>query len=361
MKATGAVLRENGGPFLLEDIDLDGPGPGEVLVRMVSVGVCRTDLEFAKFWMTPALLGHEGAGVVEQVGVGVIGLAVGDHVIMSFRSCHACPACEHGEPSYCRHFDDVNFSGARPDGSTAVHDSTGAPLHAHFLGQSSFATHAVVPAASAVRVDPSLDLNVVGALGCGLQTGAGTILNVLRSRPGHAVAVFGVGTVGMAAVMAAKIAGCHPIVAVDVSPARRDLACALGASHAIDALSPTIVDDLHALATHGYDATVDTTGRADVVSNAVSILHRRGTCAVVGVGPDERISIDWRTLFNGRTVTGVVGGASLPQVFIPQLIELYQRGVFPIDRLVTTFPFADIQIAIGAMERGEVIKAVLTF
>lgn len=358
--ATAAVLREPAGSFTFEEVELDGPRADEVLVRMVSTGICRTDIEFANFWPLPAVLGHEGAGVVEAVGDGVSKVAVGDQVVMSFRSCGACASCLAAEPAYCTHFDDYNFGGRRPDGSTAV-SAAGTDLNAHFIGQSSFATHAVVHHSSVVRVDDDVDLQLLGALGCGFQTGAGTVLRVLRSRPGDSIAIFGAGAVGLTAVMAAAIAGCTPIVVADPIAERRQLALSLGATVAVDALSPTLSDELLAHVPGGFDAAVDTTGRTAVVSLAAGVLNRRGTVAVVGVGSDELVQVDWRTLLNGRTVTGVIGGNSNPDAFIPELLDLHRRGLFPVDRLVQLFPFAELDQAVAATKSGEVVKAVVTF
>lgn len=358
--ARAAVLRERGAGFAIEDVELDGPRPGEVVVALVSSGICRTDIEFAHFWELPAVLGHEGAGIVEEVGAGVTAVAPGDHVIMSFRTCGSCHSCLGAEPAYCEHFDTLNFSGRRPDGSTAV-TAAGNAVNAHFLGQSSFATHAVVDASSVVRVADDVDLVTLGALGCGFQTGAGSVLRVLRARPGSSLAVFGVGAVGLAAIMAAKVAGCARIVAVDPIAERLELARELGATHGLDARSPELAAELAATVPGGLDGAIDTTGRSSVVATAVGALHRRGTVAVVGVGPDEQVSVDWRTLLNGRTLTGVIGGNSNPAAFIPELVALHARGQFPVDRLVQTFAFADIDRAFAATAAGEVVKAVVTF
>lgn len=358
--ALAAVRHDREGPFSFESVELDGPRADEVRVRLVSSGICRTDVEFAKFWPLPAVLGHEGAGIVEEVGANVAKVVAGDAVVVTFRSCGTCPTCLQAAPSYCSTFDELNFSGRRPDGTSAI-SSAGRPLEAHFLGQSSFATHVIAHHSSVVSVPSSTDLTVVGPIGCGFQTGAGTILNVLRPRPGASVVVFGTGAVGLAAVMAAAVAGCHPIVAVDVSDSRLDLARSLGAHHGLSARSATIVDDVMSVVPAGFDCSIDTTGLASVVSNAVTVLNRRGTCAVVGVGPSERIELDWRTVLNGRTITGVVGGASLPDVFIPQLVDLYERGRFPIDRLIQRFPFDRLDDAFTATDTGTAIKAVVTF
>ncbi|SCF00045.1 aryl-alcohol dehydrogenase [Micromonospora haikouensis] len=360
MRITAAVLESAGAPFTLQQLDLAEPGPDEVLVRVDSVGVCGTDLEFSNFFPTPAVLGHEGSGVVEQVGGRVTGVAVGDHVAMSFASCGECPLCLGGNPAYCRRFDAVNFAGRRPDGSSAL-SLDGAPVNGHFLGQSSFATHVVAPARAVVPVAKEIDLRVVGPFGCGFGTGAGAVLNVLRPEVGSSLVVFGAGAVGVAAILAARAAGCAVVAAVDVNAGKLDTARLLGATHGVHSAAGDPRELLAAIAPHGFDVAIDTTGREDVLRTAVEVLGPLGRCGVIGVGPSERMSFDWRSILNGRTVTGIIGGNSLPQVFLPKLLDLHAAGRFPVDRLITYFPFEQINEAVAAVRAGEVGKAVLTF
>ncbi|WP_434740041.1 NAD(P)-dependent alcohol dehydrogenase [Micromonospora sp. SH-82] len=360
MRITAAVLDQAKGPFTLQEIDLADPGPDEVLVRVDSVGICGTDLEFATFFNTPAVLGHEGSGVVEQVGDRVTGIAVGDHVTMSFASCGSCPTCLGGHPAYCHRFDAVNFSGRRPDGTSAL-SRDGETVNGHFLGQSSFASHVVAPARAVVPIDKQADLRVVAPFGCGFGTGAGAVLNVLRPPVGSSLVVFGAGAVGVAAIMAAKVGGCATIAAVDVNADKLDTARLLGATHGVHSATEDPRDLLRAIAPYGFDFAIDTTGREDVLRTAVESLGPLGRAAVVGVGPSEQMSFDWRSILNGRTVTGVIGGDSLPQVFLPRLIDLHAAGRFPVDRLLTHFPFEQINEAVAAVRAGAVGKAVLTF
>jgi aryl-alcohol dehydrogenase len=349
--ATAAVLPGPGAPFVLREVSLEPPRPDEVLVRVVAAGVCGTDLEFATFFPTPAVLGHEGAGVVEAVGSRVTGVAPGDHVAMSFTSCGDCPRCETGTPAYCGRFDAVNFSGRRPDGSSAL-SLDGEAVNAHFLGQSSFATHVVAPARAVVPLTGDFDLAVTAPFGCGFQTGAGGVFNVLRPPPGSSIAVFGAGAVGAAAIMAAVISDCAVIAAVDVNPSKLDLARSFGATHVYSS-----GDDLPG----GFDFAIDTTGRADVLRTAVEALAPLGRCGVIGVGPSDTMSFDWRTILNGRTVTGIIAGSSVPRVFLPKLLDLYAAGRFPVDRMMTYFPFERINDAVAAVRSGTVGKAVLRF
>ncbi|MCF8541996.1 MAG: NAD(P)-dependent alcohol dehydrogenase [Candidatus Nanopelagicales bacterium] len=359
MRVTAAVLDGSGSVPVLREVDLDGPRPDEVLVRLVSVGICGTDLHFATEVPAPAVLGHEGAGVVEQVGDQVTNVAPGDKVLLHFAWCGTCDHCVTGSPSYCRTFDPLNFGGRRADGS-AVISVDGTPAYSSFLGQSSFATHAVVSARSVVRLPGDLDLAPIGPLGCGLMTGAGADLNVLRPIAGDTVGVFGAGPVGLAAVMAARAAGAR-VIAVDVNDARLSTARELGAVDTVNSSDGDVAEMLRDLAPAGLDAAVDATGRAEVVAVAASALHTRGTLAVCGVGPSPAVEIEWRTLLNGRTVTGVISGSAVPATFVPRLIALYRSGAFPMDALATYYDFADVGSALAAARSGEVVKAVLTF
>jgi aryl-alcohol dehydrogenase len=353
VRVLAAVLEANGGPFALQDVELEPPRADEVLVRVSAVGVCGTDLEFASFFSTPVVLGHEGAGVVEEVGARVTTVAPGDHVAMSFTSCGACPLCQTGSPAYCRQFDALNFTGRRPDGSSAV-SRDGEPVNAHFLGQSAFATHVVAPARAVVPVDKDLDLSVAAPFGCGFQTGAGGVLNVLRPQPGSSIAIFGAGAVGTAAILAAVLSGCSIIAAVDVNPDKLVAARSFGATH-------TVSSSPRDIAPNGFDFAIDTTGREDVLRTAVESLAPLGRCGVIGIGPSPNMSFEWRSILNGRTVTGIIAGSSVPQVFLPRLFQLYAAGAFPVDRMLSFYPFPEINEAVSDIKRGAVGKAVLTF
>ena len=359
MRATAAVLEHSGDSFKITDVELEEPRADEVLVRIASVGICGTDLEFAGFFPTPCVLGHEGAGIVEAVGSQVTSVAPGEHVAMSFTSCGMCSLCLSGSPAYCRSFNALNFSGRRPDGTSAI-SRDGAPVNGHFLGQSSFASHAVVPERAVTGIDKNIDLAHVGPFGCGFQTGAGGVLNVLQPRPGSSIAIFGAGAVGSAAILAAVLSGCATIAAVDVNPDKLAVAASFGATHEVDSSGGDVAAALTDIEPHGFDFVVDTTGRADVLRTAVESLGPLGKAGVIGVGPSESMSFEWRSILNGRTVTGIIAGSSLPQVFLPQLLELHARGRFPVDRLMTSFPFERINEAIDALRAGTVGKAVLT-
>lgn len=360
MKAVAAVLREPRGALALEDVELEDPREGEVLVRIAGVGICHTDLGACDGHVPlplPVVLGHEGAGVVEAVGDGVRALQPGDHVVLSFDSCGACQTCRDGHPAYCREFAALNSTGRRPDGSATMRQGD-APVHGSFLGQSSFATHALASARNAVRVDDDLPIELLGPLGCSLQTGAGAVLRVLVPAAGSTLAVFGCGPVGMAAVMAARAVGCGTIVAVDPSPARRALAHELGATVALE--PEGAVREMRSLVPGGVDCSVETVGTGDVVDAALRVLASPGRCATLGFrGARNRIEIDQGHLLFGRTITGVIEGDVDPQTFIGDLLALHRAGLFAFERLITTYPFAEIEQAIEDARRGTTIKPVL--
>lgn len=360
MRATAALLRDNQGPYTIEEIELPAPGPGEVLVKIVSSGVCHTDTLMRSFpnEMLPFVGGHEGAGVVEEVGAGVTGIGVGDHVVLSFDSCGVCRNCREALPPYCDEFMARNFMGQKLDGSPGATDANGAPVGWRWFGQSSFATHAIASTRNTVVVDRSADLTQLGPLGCGIQTGAGSVLNALKVTPGSSLVVYGAGAVGLAAVMAAKIAGASKVIAVDLHQSRLDLALSLGATDAIDAGA---TEDLGGEATvrtgGGADFAFDTTGVPAVVSAAVAGLRQTGVCGLVGVGFEDLGLTSVGMM--GKTVTGIYEGNAVPQVFIPQMIEYWQQGRFPFDRLARTYPLDGINDAEKASHDGTVVKPVL--
>ncbi|GAA2907972.1 NAD(P)-dependent alcohol dehydrogenase [Streptosporangium fragile] len=360
MRITAAVLQTAGGSFALQDVELEEPRPDEVLVRVAGTGICGTDLEFATFFPTPAVLGHEGSGVVERVGSRVTSVVPGDHVAMSFASCGTCPLCLTGSPAYCRRFDAVNFSGRRPDGSSAL-SLDGEAVNAHFLGQSSFATHVVAPERAVVPIDRSIGLAPVGPFGCGFQTGAGGVFNVLRPAPGSSIAVFGAGAVGVAAIIAAAVSGCSVVAAVDVNAAKLAAARSYGATHTVDSSAGGSAEALREIAPHGFDFAIDTTGRQEVLRTAVEALGPLGRCGVIGVGPSQEMTFDWRSVLNGRTVTGIIAGSAVPRVFLPKLLELHAAGRFPVDGMMSFYPFERINEAIADLRAGRAAKAVLTF
>lgn len=367
MLTHAAVHREIGAAPAIEEIEIADPRADEVLVEMRGVGICHTDMVMRDGHLPvplPVVLGHEGSGVVRAVGADVTDLAPGDPVVLSFASCGHCRGCNDDAPAYCDSWVPLNFFGARADGSTALTDRNGESVHSHVFGQSSFARHAVVNRRNVVRVDADLPIELLGPLGCGIQTGAGTVLNALKVRPDSSVAVIGVGAVGLSAVMAARIAGAATIVALDLNDARIALARELGATHGFRADSAVMTG--HAVAAGvpaGFDYIVDTTGIPAVCNAAIPALGLRGELALVGAYPPGQNIVADATLMmsGGRVVRGVVEGSADPARFIPELIWHWRAGNFPFDRLIGTFPFEQIEQAIAAGEQGDVVKPVVIF
>ncbi|WP_405539081.1 NAD(P)-dependent alcohol dehydrogenase [Streptomyces sp. NBC_00075] len=366
MKITAAVAEGPRLPFAVRELELEQPRHGEVLVRLAGTGICHTDLICRDQWYPvplPAVLGHEGAGVVEAVGPGVGHPLPGDRVVLSFNSCGSCRTCLAGRSAYCDDFTARNFTGNRPDGSTPLLDRTGTPVHGTFFGQSSFATHAVAAARSVVKVDTTLPLELLGPLACGFQTGAGSVLNSLRCTPGSSLAVFGAGAVGCGAVMAGAVAGCTTIAVVGRNRARLARAKSVGATHTIDLTATDPVTALRDLTGGaGVDYSIEATGSARILRQAVDCLAQEGICGLLGAAAlGTEVSLDMAALLFGRQVRGIVEGDSTPAFFIPRLLDLHRAGRFPFDRLISLYRLGQINQAVDDMRHGHAVKPVLTF
>ena len=362
MQIRAAVVREKSGPFQIESVSIEDPRDDEILVAIAGVGVCHTDLVCRDQYFPvplPCVFGHEGSGVVEKVGAAVTKVTPGDHVVLSFNSCQRCANCNAGKPAYCHQLYACNFSGGRADGSSAL-TRDGAVMHGHFFTQSSFATHALALERNTVKVDRSAPLWLLGPLGCGVQTGAGAVINSLQAKAGSTIAIFGAGTVGLSAVMAARLSGCSRIIALDPVEGRRRLASELGATHVIDPGSGNPVEQIQAITGGGCSYSLECTGLPTVVRQAVECLTLTGICGVIGVSRlGTEFSLDMNSILFGRAVRGIIEGDSVPDEFIPRLVDLYQQGRFPFDRLVTPFAFDEIQQAVAASEQGRAVKPVL--
>jgi aryl-alcohol dehydrogenase len=360
---TAAVVRSKGGPFVIEQLRLSEPRDDEVLVRIVATGMCHTDM-IVRDQMYPVpqpiVLGHEGAGIVEKVGPRVGKVRPGDHVVLSFMSCGACRQCLQGQPNNCENFNAHNFSGGRADGSGSLADERGA-VHDHFFGQSSFSTFALANERNVVKVTKEAPLELLGPLGCGIQTGAGAVMNALKVSHGASFAAFGSGAVGLAALMAARAVGATTIIAVDVIPARLALAKDLGATHAVNASDADPVAAIKEITGGGVQFALETTGLPPVVRQAVDALGVRGTLGIVGAAPPAtEIKVDITEFMQmAKTIYGIIEGDSVPDVFIPQLIDLYLQGRFPFDKLVKFYPFERINEAAQDSERGLTVKPII--
>lgn len=332
---------------------MDPPGTGQVRIRIRACGICHTDMVMREGALPvpfPVILGHEGAGVVEAVGADVEGLTIGDHVLLSFHSCGLCPACHDHQPGYCNEFVPRNFLGLRQAGEGGVWRGE-QPIGSNIFGQSAFATYALAHRDNVVPIDPELPLDLLAPLGCGVQTGAGTVLETLDVQPGQSIAIMGAGAVGLSALMAAKIAEAGRITIIDRHEHRLQLARELGATET--------ADDLSALE-GAFDHIIDTTGVPALLPQALGMLAPRGSLALVGAYPSEGLAIDPSAIMSmGRRIIGVVEGGIDPQRFIPRLIGYYREGRLPLEKLVRQYPFAQIAEAFAASERGEVIKPVI--
>ncbi len=356
-----AVATGSDAPFVTEHLRLVAPAAGEIRIRIVATSICHTDI-FTKdqgLCAFPIVLGHEGAGVVDAVGAGVDGFDVGDHVVLSYDYCGKCPQCSKGKPAYCSDHGSLNFAGTRPDGRCTHRREGDDPgdIFGSFFQQSSFATFALSHPSNTIKVDKSLPLPMLAPLGCGVQTGAGTVFNTLQVEAGANLAVFGCGCVGLSAIMAAKIAGAANIVAVDINPARLALAGKLGATETVVAGegSSALLD------AGGCHYAIDTTGVPGVLRRAFDSCGPLGVTAMIAPNvPGTEVSIEMLGLLPGKSLRGVVQGDSVSHTFIPQLIDLWQQGRFPFDRLITRFDGIDqVESAVQAMKRGEIIKPVV--
>jgi aryl-alcohol dehydrogenase len=365
MKIQAALAFDTNAPLKMEQIDLVEPGPGDVLVKIIATGLCHTDLTvLANPQMPwPALFGHEGAGIVEKVGAGVSLVVPGDHVIMTTTSCGKCSQCISGQPSYCLSFRALNMSGGRCSDGSCTHQLDGKPVFARFLGQSSFASHCLAGERSLIKIDAELPLDILAPLGCGIQTGAGAVLNTLRPRAGTSFALFGAGGVGLSALMAAKIAGCTQRIVVDRVASRLELALELGATHVINAGDQDAVQAIRELSGGGVDGVVEATGIPKVMEQAIQALGHGGTAVLVGMaGAQASVTFNPMEVQSRNTrIKGSImaGEGGVPSLFLPQLIEYWKAGLLPVEKLLRFYEFKDINQAIHDAHDGSAIKPVI--
>lgn len=365
MKIHAALATANNSPLIIDEVELIEPDAGDILVRIVATGLCHTDLTVLANaplpW--PAIFGHEGAGIVEKVGPGVTKVAPGDHVIMTTSSCGTCANCQRGQPSYCLQFRDLNMSGGyRKDGSCS-HKHHGKPVFARFFGQSSFASHALTWQRNVIKVPNDLPLDVVAPLGCGIQTGAGAVLNTLKVTAGSSLVIFGAGAVGLSGLMAGKIAGCSKLIVVDKVASRLDLAKELGATDVVNAGATDAVEAVRAITGGGADFVLEATGVMKVMEQAIAAMGMNGTVALVGVaGAAASIAFSPTDVQSkNQTIKGSImaGQGAIADVFIPQLIEFWRAGKLPIEKLVRYYEFKDINQAVHDAHDGSAIKPIL--
>ncbi len=365
MKIQAAVAWEAGATLSIEEFDLDDPRDDEILVKVEAVGVCHTD-DNARLGRLPVvfpiILGHEGAGVVERAGANVTKVKPGDRVLFTPDYCGKCEQCVLGHSPYCDEVVAVTFTGTRPDGSPRAHQN-GKPVRASFFGQSSFATYSLVTERNIVPVSPDAPLHYLAGFTCGVQTGAGAILNAMPVGTASKVAIWGTGAVGLAAVMAARASGAAEIIAIDRVRHRLGLATELGATHTIDTTGRDLADvtaEIVKVTRKGTDVALDTTGNPEVILAAVQALATHGTASVITSSGAPVTVPPGSLLLKGRQLRGTLGGHINPTVFIPRLLDLHAQGRFPVDRLVRNYPFAELNTAIADSLSGATIKPVLT-
>ncbi len=360
MQIKAAVFEQREQPFALRDLELADPGPGELLVEILACGICHTDIGMQAFHPLPSVLGHEGCGRVLSCGPNVQKLKPGDLVVLTFGSCGDCGNCTRDLPSHCDHMMTLNFSGKNPQGALTLATQDGEGVHGSFFCQSSFATHALVTERNAIRIDdPAAPPDLLAPLGCGVQTGAGAVINTLNVEPGSSFVCFGSGAVGLSGIMAAKLRGCETIIAVDINPDRLTLAEELGATHCLKGQdNPT--EQILEITGSGADYALETAGTVDTFHASISCTRMGGHTGIVTI-PNwmEGFHFKGADLALGRTVTGVLEGSSRPEQFIPQLYDWYREGQLPLDRLVTRYPFEDINQALHDLENGTSVKPVL--
>jgi len=376
MRIHGAVLARAGipGPYTetraleVREIELAEPGTGEVLVRIVAAGLCHSDLSVidgSRIRPMPMLLGHEASGVVESIGADVTDVAPGDHVVLSYvPSCGGCVPCLSGRPALCEPAMVSNGAGTLRSGARRLRSiDDDQPLN-HHLGVSAFADHAVVSQSSLVRIDPEADLALAAVLGCAVLTGVGAFVNTASPRPGSSAVVFGLGGVGLSGVMGARLAGCHPIVAVDVVDAKLELALELGATHIVRADDPDALARIREITAGGGETVVEAVGRTAVLEMAFDATRRGGTTVAAGLpAPDKVMALSpLRLVAEERTLKGSYMGSGVPRRDVPRLLALARSGRLPIDRLVSgTLQLDGINEGFDRLADGTAVRQLLSF
>ena len=363
MKISAAVVREEKGPFIVENVDLRDPNDNEILVKIVATGLCHTDLTLRDQSYPvplPVVLGHEGAGLVEKTGRNITKVQPGDHVVLTMDTCGHCQPCYSGNITSCDNLFELNFSVHHSQGLCTIHDNNGEEINSNFFGQSSFASFALCHERNTVKVQDDIPIELLGPLGCGVQTGAGSVLNTLHPEAGSSIAIYGSGSVGLSAVMAAKVAGCTKIIIVDIKPNRLEVAKEFGATHILNGTSCDPMEEIIKLTGRGVDYALETSGNPVAFKQAVMSIGTGGVCGIVGAPPmGVEVGIDVNYIIWNRTIRGIVEGESTSDIFIPRLIELYKQDKFPFDKLIRFYELDQINQAAEDSEKGITLKPVL--
>ncbi len=369
MDVRAAVAYAANQPLVVETVQLEGPRAGEVLVEIKATGVCHTDAYTLSGMdpegLFPTVLGHEGAGVVVEVGPGVRSLKPGDHVIPLYTpECRECEYCLSGKTNLCQAIRDTQGRGVMPDG-TSRFSSRGVPLY-HYMGTSTFANYTVLPEIALAKIREDAPFDKVCYIGCGVTTGIGAVIYTARVRPGDQVVVFGLGGIGLNVVQGARMAGADMIVGVDINPAKRALAERFGMTHFVnpreveDELAPYLVR----LTRGGADFSFECIGNVDLMRQALECCHKGwGTSIIIGVaGSGQEIRTRPFQLVTGRNWRGSAFGGARGRTDVPKLVDWYMEGKIQIDEMIThTLPVEEINTAFDLMHQGESIRTVLTF
>jgi len=373
MRMTAAVMYEQGlptpfaesKPFRIEVVELDGPGQGEVLVEVRAAGLCHSDLsvvEGLRKRPLPVVGGHEGAGIVREVGAGVTTLAPGDHVAMAaVAGCGQCRACRSGRPGLCQAVSAARGEGLLATGARRLRLGDQGRLN-HYSGISAFAQYAVVAPQSLVKIDPAVPMDVAALFGCAVVTGAGAVFNSAKVKPGATVAVIGLGGVGLTSVMAAREAGASQIIGIDVLPEKFDLARAVGATHCIDARDPDAVEQVRELTNGGVDHAFEISGSPAALGMAQAIAARGGEVVGVGIGRTAETftvpHLNW--VSEERVLRGSFMGGGVPQQDIPAYADMYLRGRLPVDKLRSEhIGFDQLNKGFDQLRSGAVVRQIL--
>ena len=374
MKTKAAVLHNaeqplpyaNSQPMVIEEIELDGPGEGEVLVEVKGAGLCHSDLSVingSRPRPMPMVLGHEASGIVREVGQGVYGFEPDDHVIFTFiPSCGMCRYCAEGRPSLCEPGMDANNAGTLMNGGQRF-SSNGKPYF-HHCGVSGYSQFTITLPGSLVNIDKSLPFELATLFGCAVMTGTGAVMNTANIQSGQSVAVFGLGGVGLAALMGAKACNAGQIIAVDLLDSKLEMAKNLGATHVVNAKDNNPVEVIQDLTHGGVEIAIESAGNATVLAQAYESTMRGGTTVAIGLPhPDHQFSIPAVTLSAmEKTVKGSYQGSCVPSRDIPKFIEMFHAGQLPVDQLLTdTLHLEEINEGFDRLHKGEVARQVILF
>jgi S-(hydroxymethyl)glutathione dehydrogenase/alcohol dehydrogenase len=369
MKSRAAIAWAAGQPLAIEEIDVAGPGAGEVLVRLVATGVCHTDAFTLSGadpeGLFPSILGHEGGGIVEDIGAGVTGLKPGDHVIPLYTpECGTCSYCTSGKTNLCQAIRVTQGQGLMPDG-TSRFSANGKPIF-HYMGTSTFSEYTVLPEIAVAKISAEAPLEKVCLLGCGITTGIGAVLNTAKVEPGASVAVFGLGGIGLSVIQGAVMARAGRIIAIDINSDKFEMAQQLGATECVN---PTkydapIQDVIVELTDGGVDYSFECIGNTDLMRSALECCHKGwGESTIIGVaGAGQEISTRPFQLVTGRVWRGTAFGGVKGRSELPGYVDQYLAGKISIDQMVThTMPLDDINKAFDLMHEGASIRSVVTF